>query len=296
MAEDEGFTILERALEDGVEQAYVRYPSGDLKVTGWLFVNPFSENDVEPCILFNHGGVDGVTEATRARCRWLAKEGFIVFAPSYRGEDDSEGEIEVAVGEVDDVLAALHWLEPHPGIVQGQFALLGTSHGALISVKAAARPEARGKVKAVVAAYGVMDMYAWYQHLLDNDFDVSDSLTVKVYGQGPEDKPEAFAARHALSVVHDLGDAPILLVQGAQDAIVPKEQARAMYHALVDAGRQQDRIRVYESGGHGFLFWDEPDKHTAEELADAEAAWNDILDFLNEHLDSGDPDEEIGRG
>jgi len=283
------FEILQREMVDEVEQAYVRYPSGDLQVTGWLFVNPFSEKDVEPCVIFNHGGVSGVGEGTRALCRWLAQQGYIVFAPSYRGEDDSEGEIEVAAGEVDDVLAALELLATHPGIQPGKFALVGSSHGALVSVKALARPESHGLVRGVVAAYGVMDIYAWYQHLLDNDFDVTDELSVKVYGTGPDDKPEAFASRHALSLIPDFPeDVPIFLVQGEHDRIVPQEQALTMFAALRDAGRQIDRCRVYQNGAHGLLYWDDPEKHTVEELRDAENAWHDILGFLDEVLGEDD--------
>jgi len=275
------FEILERSMEDEIEQAYVRYPSGDLMVTGWLFVNPFSEQDVEPCVIFNHGGVGGVSAGTREKCRWLAKQGYIVFAPSYRGEDDSEGEIEVAAGEVDDVLAALALLAEHPGIQPGKFALVGTSHGALVSVKSLARPEAAGLVKGVVAAYGVMDIYAWYQYLLDNDFDVEDPLSVKVYGKGPQDKPDAFAQRHALDLIGQLpADVPIFLVQGQHDKIVPAQQALTMFGALRESGRQIDSCRVYDSGAHGFLFWDDPELHPVEELRDAANAWHDILGFL----------------
>ena len=73
----------------------LKYTSNKLTVDAGTYT--FSENDVEPGLIFNHGGVSGVTEGTRALCRRLAKQGFVVFAPSYRGEDDSEGEIEVAV-------------------------------------------------------------------------------------------------------------------------------------------------------------------------------------------------------
>ena len=135
---------------------------------------------------------------------------------------------------------------------------MGTSHGALISIHVAARKEVEHLVKGVVAAYGVMDIYAWYQHLLDNDFDVSDPLSIAVYGNGPQDKPEAFAARHALSLVADLSPAPILLVAGEQDAVVPAAQAQTMFEALREAGRSQDELQVYSTGGHGFLFWDDP--------------------------------------
>ncbi len=276
--------ILSREMIDDVEQAYVRYPSGDLQVTGWIFVNPFGENDVEPGLIFAHGGVGGVNEATRAKCRWLAQQGYIVFAPSYRGEDDSEGEIEIAEGEVDDVVHAILELRSHPGIETDTFVLLGLSHGALISVKAAARPELRGVVRAVVAAYGVMDIYAWYQYLLDHDFDVGDALSQRVYGSGPEDRPEAFARRHGLAVIDDLSDAPILLIQGGRDEIVPRSQATTMIAALREKGRLQDRIRIYPDVGHGFLYWDDPKLHEQVELRQATTAWQDILSFFAEFV------------
>lgn len=277
---DEGFSLLSHAMVDSVEQAYLGYASGDLRVTGYLFIAPYSQLEVEPCLIFNHGGVNGVNEAVKTKCRWLAKQGFLVFAPSYRGEDDSQGRVEVAAGEVDDVLAAMALLEKHPGVDPNRFVMLGTSHGALISVKAATRPLGKRLLRGVVAAYGVMDIYAWYQYLLDNDFDTSDSLSVRVYGTGPKDKPEAFAKRQALTLIDKLGPAPILLVQGAKDRIVPVEQARTMEAALKKAGRTQDRLRVYPEGGHGFLFWDDPALHSKEELAASEKAWRDILQFL----------------
>lgn len=280
--------ILDRAMVDQVEQAYVSYPSGDLTVTGWIFVNPFGEQDVEPALIFNHGGVGGVNEATRAKCRWLAQQGYIVFAPSYRGEDDSEGEIEIAKGEVDDVVNAILQLRSHPGIETDTFVLLGLSHGALISVMAAARPELKGLVKATVAAYGVMDIYAWYQHLLDNDFDVSDSISVRVYGSGPDDKPEAFAERNALALAGKLSDAPLMLVQGGRDEIVPRQQAVTMITALRDSGRLQDRIKIYPDVGHGFLYWDDPRLHEQIELRQAKVAWQDILGFFQEHVGHDD--------
>jgi dipeptidyl aminopeptidase/acylaminoacyl peptidase len=277
---DEGFSLLSHAMVDSVEQAYLGYASDDLRVTGYLFIAPYSQLEVEPCLIFNHGGVSGVSEAVKAKCRWLAKQGFLVFAPSYRGEDGSQGRVEVATGEVDDVLAAMALLEKHPGVDPSRFVMLGTSHGALISVKAATRPLGKRLLRGVVAAYGVMDIYAWYQYLLDNDFDTSDSLSVRVYGTGPKDKPQAFAKRQALTLIPKLGPAPIMLVQGAKDRIVPVDQARTMKAALEKAGRTQDLLRVYPEGAHGFLFWDDPALHSKEELAASEKAWRDILQFL----------------
>ncbi len=283
--EEVGFELLDREMIDGVEQAYLSYPSGELTVTGYLFVDPYSNQDVEPGLIFNHGGVGGVTEGTKERCRFLARQGFIVFAPSFRGEDDSEGEIEVASGEIDDVLAALAILREHPGIQRERFVMMGTSHGALISIHVAARPLGKELLRGVVAAYGVMDIYAWYRYLVENDFDVDDPLSRRVYGEGPDDKPEAFAARHALPLAEKLGPAPVLLVQGAKDRIVPADQAGRMRETLMQAGRRQDQLRVYPLGEHGFLFWDDPEKHSAEELAERNRAWSEILQFLHACLE-----------
>jgi dipeptidyl aminopeptidase/acylaminoacyl peptidase len=277
---EEGFSLLSHAMTDSVEEAYLGYASDELRVTGYLFIAPYSQLEVEPCLIFNHGGVNGVSEAVKAKCRWLAKQGFLVFAPSYRGEAGSQGRVEVAEGEVDDVLAAMKLLETHPGVDPGKFVMLGTSHGALISVKVAARPLGKKLLHGVVAAYGVMDIYSWYQYLLDNGFDTSDSLSVRVYGTGPQDKPEAFAKRQALSLIDQLGPAPIMLVQGGKDRIVPQDQARTMKAALDKAGRTQDLLRVYPEGAHGFLFWDDPALHSQEELAASEKAWREILHFL----------------
>lgn len=280
-----GFELLDREMIDGVEQAYLSYPSGDLTVTGYLFVDPYSNQDVEPGLIFNHGGVGGVSDGVKERCRFLAKQGYMVFAPSYRGEDDSEGEIEVAAGEIDDVLAALAILREHPGIQRDRFVMMGTSHGALISMHVATRPLGKELLKGVVAAYGVMDIYGWYRYLVENDFDVSDPLSQRVYGEGPQDKPEAFAQRHALPLAERLGSTPVMLVQGARDRVVPAQQAGRMHEALMAAGRRQDHLRVYPLGEHGFLFWDDPELHSIEELAETEKAWEEILLFLRACLE-----------
>lgn len=270
---------IDQSVVDAVAQTYVRYPSGDLQVTGWLFEDP-QDPDPRPLLVFNHGGVGGVGEGTRQLCRWLVHNGFTVFAPSYRGEDDSQGEVEVAVGEVDDVLAAIAALADQPRIDPRHVLLAGTSHGALVSLKAACRPELCGRLRGVVAAYGVTDIYAWYQYLLDNEFDVRDPLSLRIYGEGPADRPRAFAERHLPNFLDDLCPAPILVLQGERDRIVPAFLARTLEQELQRRGRAQDEVLVYATGGHGFLFWDDPGLHDEAELAEAAQARRRMLEFL----------------
>ena len=97
-----------------------------------------------PVVLFNHGGISGFNENSKQRCREISAEGYAVSASSLRGEDQSEGEIEVALGEVNDVVAGLHWLEHNATIPHADLYRLGLvafSHGALISLQAAKRAQ-----------------------------------------------------------------------------------------------------------------------------------------------------------
>ena len=121
---------------------------------------------------------------------------------------------------------------------------------------------------------------------------MEDRFSVLNYQQlGPDDKPQAFAARHALALVELLGDdIPILLVQGANDRIVPAEQARTMFNTLLATGRVEDDCKVYPHGAHGFLFWDDPSIHPQEELIDTEKAWQDILAFMDQRVKEPDWD------
>ena len=88
-----------------VYEQQITYLSGALRIKARVFwpagKGPF------PGIVFGHGGVDGLSDSSIRRCRELSNAGFAVFAPSYRGEDGGQGIIEVAKGEVNDVLNGL---------------------------------------------------------------------------------------------------------------------------------------------------------------------------------------------
>jgi dipeptidyl aminopeptidase/acylaminoacyl peptidase len=271
--------VLDTAVVDGITQMEVAYPSDTLTVRGFLFLPP--GDDVRPAVVFNHGGVSGVSADMKRRGRDLARLGYAVLAPAYRGEGGSEGAIEVAAGEVDDVLNGAALLAAHPRVDRARVAVTGSSHGALIAVLAAAREPDR--FRCVVEACGVMEINGWYRYLVENGFDVGDSLSVAVYGRGPEDKPEAFTRRSAVRVAPSVR-VPVLIQQGAVDRTVPAEQAVAFESALRAAGHTEVTRREYSLLGHAFWFWDDPEKHTAAEIAQADSAWADFTAFLAAQL------------
>lgn len=273
------FTPITTRITDGITEIEVSYPSGALTVRGFLFLPPGT--DTCPGVLFNHGGVSGVSDDVRRRGRDLARLGYVTLAPAYRGEGGSEGRVEVAAGEVDDVLAAAHLLARHPRVDPARLAVTGSSHGALVSVLAAAREP--DLFRCVVEASGVMDVVSWYHYLVANDFDVSDSLSVAVYGRGPEDKPEAFTMRQAVRVA-DRITMPLLIQQGGKDTTVPPDQGRLFEQAVTDAGNTRVTRLDYPLLGHAFWFWNDPRYHSPAELAEAERAWSDFTQFLSGQL------------
>ena len=271
-----GFTLLATGTVDGVDEAEVVYDSDGLAVRGFVFAP--RERGLYPLVVFNHGGMSGVSADMKWRSRQLVERGAVVITPTYRGEGGSEGRIEVARGEVDDVLHAATLLSGWERVDPSRVALVGSSHGALVSMLAAAREPDR--FAGVAAACGVMDIVSWYHYLVAAGFDVGDSLSRAVYGDGPEDRPEAFAVRRAVPRARDIR-IPVLLQQGLADRIVPPFQARAMLDALRRAGHPDAALLEYPELGHAFWFWNDLRHHPQEELAEAERAWGDLLGFLD---------------
>jgi dipeptidyl aminopeptidase/acylaminoacyl peptidase len=264
-----------------LEEQSVTYMSDGLKVKAKLFwpegKGPF------PGVIYNHDGVKGLSTSTLARCQELAQKGYAVIAPTYRGEDGSEGKIEVAQGEVNDVLNALNLFGKLPRVDPKRVAFVGTSHGALVSLLAATKTD---KVKALVFGYGVVDIYRWFDYLKESKQLGEDALTQQVYGKGPEDKPENFRIRHALTVLPNLR-IPVLILQGDKDKIVPLEQGQILQTKLTQL-RKSSVLRTYPNSGHGFLIYQEREikRHGADsvEYKESRAAWNEMMVFLAEKL------------
>jgi len=257
----------------------VTYWSTGLRVKGFLFQDPQRMNINLPGVVFNHGGVDGVPRLTKERCKQLVAKGYVVFAPSYRGEGGSEGEIEVAAGEVDDAINGGIMLQAWPGVDKDRIAMAGTSHGGIISLLAATRVQ----YKAVICAYGVTNTSTWYHnHLIAKGMDVSDPLSVKVYGKYPDGlKPQAFRSR-APALDADKINAPILLLYGDKDDVVPVSQGLEMKTAL-EKLKKPVKMLVIKGATHGFIFRFESGK-TKSERAMAKQAWDELLAFLTKNM------------
>lgn len=254
------------------------YPSGKLKVKGKLYTATKSTIP-KALIIFNHDGISGISKYHELSSLRLASHGFAVFSPSYRGEDGSEGQIEIAKGEVDDVINVLPLLRSV--IKTDNIYLMGASHGALISLLAASRL-APGEIKGVIFAYGVADIYSWWDYLKKADKLGKDPITRRTYGDGPQARPQSFSIRHGLTAAEKL-QVPILILQGGQDDITPVQQGRILAKTLKERGATY-QYNEYPNCLHGFLVYAPYLKSgvTQAERRETESAWQDVFNFLNE--------------
>lgn len=256
------------------------YISDGLKVRG-ILIEPAhgGAKKRRPAVVFNHGGVDGIPSPLLKRGKELAEAGYVVFAPSYRGEDGSEGEIEVAAGEVDDVLNAVKMLRTMPNVDEKRIAMIGASHGGIITLLAIEKDHS---IAAAVCAYGVTNTFTWYKYLVDNGFDVSDALSMKVYGKGPEDRPDAFRRRAPALDAKQIRT-PLMLIYGEKDTTVPPSQGAEMAQAL-DAENLFYELRIIPDVGHGFLFFTDPARRSPTEIKRSSEAWAAVTAFLKRNM------------
>lgn len=233
----------------GLEQAAerVHYPSsGGLTVSGLLF-RPTKGEGPWPTVIVNHAGFGTAGDFSDVALL-IRDRGYLVFNPDFRGSGESQGSHEGAKGEVDDVIAAIDYLESRGLVLDGRIGMYGQSHGAAVSVLAAERD---GRIRAVVAEAGFYDAVDLYNNAAASvDPNVKNLLDqlVSMVGGTPEQVPQEYAVRSAINYVDSL-QAAVLLVHGEKDPLCPVGQAYKLYEALRAAGKRAE-LKVYPNEAH----------------------------------------------
>jgi len=171
-------------------------------------------------ILYLRGGIQGVGMVRPARIAQFASEGFIVFAPYYRGNRGGGGRDEF--GGIDRY-DAVHGVDVLKQFSNGRTHAFAFSRGGIMALWTAIL---RDDVTSVVTWGGVSDMVLTYEERVDMR-----RMLKRVIGGSPTKVPEQYDARTPLHRIEDV-HCPVLIIHGAQDDNVSIEHAYRLETAL----------------------------------------------------------------
>jgi len=276
----------EQELEPGANYDRFRasYYSEGLKIYGLLTV-PRGEPAAEgwPVIVFNHGYIPPdeyrTTERYVAYVDNLARHGYIVFRPDYRGHDQSEGVASGAYGSPDyvtDVLNAVAAMRRLPEADPKRIGMWGHSMGGYITLRSMViDPELRAGViwAGVVGSYPDM-LYRWRRTPTPGPDGTPFPARgwrgglSEAYGP-PEQNPGFWDSISANAFLEDLSG-PVQLHHGTADSSVPYAFSETLAQQIEQAGGLVE-LYLYPGADHNLS---QP----------FSLAMQRTIDFFDEHL------------
>jgi dipeptidyl aminopeptidase/acylaminoacyl peptidase len=253
-------TVTDVATVSGPGRYEVRLPGAGVTLGGILF-RPTTAKPAAAIIVLHGWAPEGVPGAPRVEgwARRLSEQGYVGLALSMRGWPPSGGLDDCGEQQPDDVAKAADWLARLPGVNADSIGVLGFSLGGQVALLAGARSS---RIKAIVAYFPITDLQRWRD--TTSNAGIRDVYIPQVCGAGRLNSPVNSA---------DKIRAPVLLIHGDRDTLVPTEQSLRMREALRKANRHVELL-IIAAGDHGF---------TDEQ---SEQAWSAATKFFNMHLGS----------
>ena len=227
----------------GAIQLYPYKASDGMALDGVLTLPPGREAKGLPVVVLPHGGPIGVSD--RAEFDWMAQafasQGYAVFQPNYRGSGD-HGAVYKDAGfgefgrrmltDMSDGLASL----AKDGVVDAKRAcIVGFSYGGYAAM--AGITVQQGIYRCAVAGSGISSLPAMMDWITERNGSPSAGLTYwrQQTGVGVAGAPSLSSVSPA--VLARQADAPLLLIHGTEDSVVPYEQSKLMLAAMNRAGK-----------------------------------------------------------
>ncbi|MGG3693130.1 alpha/beta hydrolase family protein [Heyndrickxia ginsengihumi] len=199
----------------------VTYLSAGLKVKG-LLAEP-NDQKYHDGFLYLRGGIKNVGMVRPARIGQFAAEGFIVFAPFYRGNRGGEGHEDFGGDDRADAYYGFDVLLEHPR-VKNNVHIFGFSRGGIMALSTAV---ARPKAASVVTWGGVSDLALTYKEREDLR-----RMMKRVVGGSPAKFPERYKERTPLYQLEFM-KSPVLIIHGVKDQNVSFEHALRLEKGLI---------------------------------------------------------------
>lgn len=215
----------------------ITYYSDNIPVQGY-FMHPKTDQTY-PGFIYCRGGIRKVGMVKLDRLIPLARRGYAVFAPFYRGLGKGQGRDEFGGADRQDVFAAADMLRRHPSVKNSRVAIIGFSRGSVMALRAAKEYQKTGPI---VIWGGVSDLRLTYEERVDLR-----RMLKRVVGN-PRKQPEAYAARSGVCWAERIAP-PVLIIHGTDDVQVGVRHAYVLTQALRMA-RKKVRLQLITGLGH----------------------------------------------
>ena len=256
--------------EDMVEPEVVSYPSFDgMEIEALLFRSK-PENDNGHTIFWPHGGPQASERKQfRSMFQCFLNRGYSIFAPNFRGST-GYGSFFVKLVEQDwgegprlDCIAGIEWLFSESITDRNRLFLVGGSYGGYMALLLHGRhPE---YFKAVVDIFGVSNLFTFV-----NSVPPHWKPIMERWLGDPERDKERFTKDTPVTYLDGMIK-PMLVIQGAKDPRVVKEESDQIVAKLQEQGRDVEYL-VLADEGHGF-------SKKENEIA----VYSSMLKFLEKH-------------
>jgi dipeptidyl aminopeptidase/acylaminoacyl peptidase len=217
------------------------YRSSGAVVSGFLY-SAKSQSGKLPAIVFSRGSfiVKNQAPVLLTMMRRLAKEGFVVFAPMFRGSDGTDGRDELGGADLDDLKHAIELVKSLPAVDAENVFLYGESRGGMMTYFALRED---WPVRAA-AVWGAITDLADYLKSKDPE----GKLARTVWPDYDSEKDRVLFSRSAIRWPERIRK-PVLIMHGGGDNGVSPLQALKMAEALTELKREYSLV-VFAQDDH----------------------------------------------
>jgi len=201
-------------------------------------------------IFWPHGGPQSAERRFfRSMFQYFLAQGYHVFAPNFRGST-GYGSSFVKLVEGDwgegprlDCVAGMEWLFEQGISSKERLFVVGGSYGGYMTLLLAGRHA--DYFRAAVDIFGVSNLFTFYHSVPDHWKPI-----MKQWVGDPEQDKERFITDSPITYLESMTN-PMLVIQGANDPRVVKEESDQIVEKLRQLGREVEYI-VLDDEGHGF--------------------------------------------
>jgi acetyl esterase/lipase len=230
--------------DDLVAMDLVAYRSSGLIVGGLLCY--VDDGQPRSTILHLHSGLGGIfvdpipvgTDMFDSCYAWASGQQYNVFVPSYRGRDGGQGQADFCMGEADDVANAAIWLRSLAIVDPNRLAVVGSSLGGCVALKAGVMIPNLRAVVAIAPPTDWRDMVDFHRNRWVRATETRCDGSVVNWDQGGPAFADVmdnaicghrgcpladYQARSPIPLVHQATN-PTLVVVASSDNLVPASQ------------------------------------------------------------------------